>query len=198
MGSKQTEFACPVSSQVLVTQADNMVAARMRYEEGSYEGEVNEAKNPEGQGTFEYRGDDEAARLMYDGGWKDKAAEGYGVMKWQNGDRYEGDWQRGLRHGRGVYTSKATGAAYDGEYVNDKKEGQGKYSWANGDWYEGGWKDGQRHGHGIYVWKEKNEKYEGEWATGIKEGKGKFLYANGDEFTGSYAGGVRQGAGQLV
>ena len=39
------------------------------------------------QGTFEYRGDDEAARLMYDGGWKDKAAEGYGVMKWQNGDR---------------------------------------------------------------------------------------------------------------
>ena len=24
---------------------------------------------------------------MYDGGWKDKAADGYGVMKWQNGDR---------------------------------------------------------------------------------------------------------------
>ena len=41
------------------------------------------------QGTFEYRGDDEAARLMYDGGWKDKAADGYGVMKWQNGDRLE-------------------------------------------------------------------------------------------------------------
>ena len=29
--SKQTSFACPVSTQVLVTQADNMVAARMRY-----------------------------------------------------------------------------------------------------------------------------------------------------------------------
>jgi len=86
-----------------------MVAARMRYEEGSYEGEVNEAKNPEGQGTFEYRGDDEAARLMYDGGWKDKAAEGYGVMKWQNGDRYEGDWVEGLREGKGKYLSKATG-----------------------------------------------------------------------------------------
>ena len=26
---------------------------------------------------------------MYDGGWKDKAADGYGVMKWQNGDRLE-------------------------------------------------------------------------------------------------------------
>ena len=40
------------------------------------------------QGTFEYRGDDEDARLVYDGEWKDKAAQGYGVMKWQNGDRY--------------------------------------------------------------------------------------------------------------
>ena len=47
------------------------------------------------QGTFEYRGDDEAARLMYDGGWKDKAAEGYGVMKWQNGDRSLGHWVSG-------------------------------------------------------------------------------------------------------
>merc|ERR1712072_81719 len=137
MGSKQTEFACPVSTQVLVTQADNMVAARMRYEEGSYEGDVNEAKNPEGQGTFEYRGDDEAARLMYDGGWKDKAAEGYGVMKWQNGDRYEGDWVGGLREGKGKYVAKRAGGKYEGEYKNDLKHGKGKYTWSNGDWYEG-------------------------------------------------------------
>merc|ERR1712051_791893 len=135
MGSKQTAFACPqcpVSSQVFVRQAGNMVAARMRYEEGSYEGEVNEAKNPEGQGTFEYRGDDEAARLMYDGGWKDKAAEGYGVMKWQNGDRYEGDWVGGLREGKGKYLSKSTGGKYEGEYVADLKEGSGKYTFSNG------------------------------------------------------------------
>ena len=32
-----------------------MVAVKIRYEEGSYEGEVNEAKIPEGKGTFEYR-----------------------------------------------------------------------------------------------------------------------------------------------
>merc|ERR1712012_980743 len=86
MGSKQTDFARS-SRHLFITQASSMVAARIRYEEGSYEGEINEAKNPEGQGTFEYRGDDESARLMYDGGWKDKAADGYGVMKWQNGDR---------------------------------------------------------------------------------------------------------------
>merc|ERR1712032_734407 len=174
MGSKQTEFAFPVSCQVLVTQADNMVAARMRYEEGSYEGEVNEAKNPEGQGTFEYRGDDEAARLMYDGGWKDKAAEGYGVMKWQNGDRYEGDWVAGLREGKGKYLSKATGGKYEGEYAADLKEGSGKYTFANGDSYDGQWKAGLRHG------------------------QGKFTYHNGDVFSGPYVAGNRHGSGELV
>merc|ERR1712243_56118 len=84
-----------------------MVTAKIRYEEGSYTGEVNDSKVPNGEGTFEYRGDDEDGRLMYDGGWKDKAAHGYGVMKWQNGDRYEGDWVGGLREGKGKYVARA-------------------------------------------------------------------------------------------
>ena len=32
-----------------------MVVAKIRYEEGSYEGDVNEGKVPEGKGVFEYR-----------------------------------------------------------------------------------------------------------------------------------------------
>ena len=36
---------------------------------------------------FSYRGDDEHGRMSYDGDWKNKAAHGYGVMRWQNGDR---------------------------------------------------------------------------------------------------------------
>merc|ERR1712210_241819 len=158
MGSKQTAFACLVSTQVFVRQAGNMVAARMRYEEGSYEGEVNEAKNPEGQGTFEYRGDDEAARLMYDGGWKDKAAEGYGVMKWQNGDRYEGDWveglrewKGGLRHGQGTYTWKEKNEKSSGEWEEGVKQGQGKFIYHNGDVFTGPYVAGNRHGGGELV-----------------------------------------------
>merc|ERR1711992_316239 len=123
--------------------------------------------------------------MTYDGDWKNKAAHGYGVMKWQNGDRYEGDWVEGLRQGKGMYTCKASG---------------GKYEGSNGDWYEGQWKSGLRHGQGLYVWKEKNEnseeieeigRYEGSWEEGIKAGMGKFTYANGDVFTGPYVGGNR-------
>merc|ERR1712066_214597 len=83
-----------------------MVQAKIRYEEGSYEGEVNDSKIPTGAGVFNYRGDDEHGRMCYDGEWKNKAADGYGVMKWQNGDRYEGDWTGGLRQGKGKYTCK--------------------------------------------------------------------------------------------
>ena len=33
------------------------------------------------------RGDDENGRLIYEGEWKNKAAHGVGLMRWQNGDR---------------------------------------------------------------------------------------------------------------
>merc|ERR1711981_1179627 len=96
-----------------------MVQAKIRYEEGSYEGEVNKAKVPEGAGVFSYRGDDDHGRMSYDGDWKNKAAHGYGVMKWQNGDRYEGDWVEGLRQGKGKYTCKASGMKASGNLVSD-------------------------------------------------------------------------------
>merc|ERR1712059_24471 len=175
-----------------------MVAARIRYEEGSYTGGVNDSKNPEGEGTFEYRGDDEDGRMCYDGEWKDKAAHGYGVMKWQNGDRYEGDWVGGLREGKGTYTNKISGGEYVGEYKADLKHGQGKYSFSNGDWYEGEWKEGLRHGQGTYTWKEKNEKYSGSWVEGVKQGQGQFTYHNGDVFSGPYEAGNRHGQGELT
>merc|ERR1712079_328197 len=141
MGSKQTDFARS-SRRLFEPQASSMVAARIRYEEGSYEGEVNEAKNPEGQGTFEYRGDDEAARLMYDGGWKDKAADGYGVMKWQNGDRYSGAWEDGVKQGQGKFTYH-NGDVFTGPYVAGNRHGSGELVKADGEVRSEEYKEGK-------------------------------------------------------
>ena len=98
------------------------------------QGEVNASKVPEGAGVFSYRGDDEHGRMCYDGDWANKAAHGYGVMKWQNGDRwpatrnhkfllkhlfiiitnrYEGDWVDGRRQGKGLYVCKQSGSKYE-------------------------------------------------------------------------------------
>ena len=35
-----------------------------------------------------------------------KKAHGRGLMKWREGDKYEGEWYEGFRHGTGTYFSK--------------------------------------------------------------------------------------------
>lgn len=49
---------------------------------------------------------------------------GFGVYLWKNGDRYEGNYQNGV------------------------KEGIGKYFYASGPVYEGAWAQGVQHGRG--------------------------------------------------
>ena len=47
-----------------------------------------------------------------------------GIMKYSNGDKYDGNW------------------------INDAKNGQGKMEYANGDIYNGRWKNDKRYGQG--------------------------------------------------
>jgi hypothetical protein len=50
-----------------------------------------------------------------------------GVMRWPNGD------------------------VYDGEFVNSLREGDGKRTFSNGDQYSGAWKDGRKDGFGYVM-----------------------------------------------
>lgn len=40
-------------------------------------------------------------------------------MKYQNGDKYEGQWQNGLKNGAGTYIY-SDGSKYQGEWKNDQ------------------------------------------------------------------------------
>merc|ERR1711997_1380486 len=154
------------SYQLVINKVEMVLTARIRYEEGSYEGEINDNKNPEGQGVFEYRGDDDDGRLMYEGGWVNKKAEGFGVMRWQNGDRYEGDWKDGFRHGHGVYKWMDKNEKYSGNWEKGVKHGEGKFMYANGDVFTGMYDNNNRNGQGELV------KMDGEVRTeNYKEGK---------------------------
>ena len=83
----------------------------MRFPEGRYEGEVDDKKIPNGQGCLEFPGNDEMERQSYEGDFVDKKAHGKGVMRWRQGDKYDGDWENGLRHGVGNYISKVWSGA---------------------------------------------------------------------------------------
>jgi hypothetical protein len=43
-------------------------------------------------------------------------------MVWENGDRYEGEWQNDKYHGEGLATT-LDGYRYEGEWINGKEAG---------------------------------------------------------------------------
>ncbi len=49
-----------------------------------------------------------------------------------DGDRYEGDFIDGKKHGRGIYTFP-NGNRFEGDYLDDKRHGQGIMTYANKD-----------------------------------------------------------------
>ena len=67
-----------------------------------------------------------------------------------NGDKYTGDWENNLKHGKGTFEWKSNKAIYDGDWESDVRCGYGTYSLPKGDGtyekvYAGGWKDDKRH-----------------------------------------------------
>ena len=53
------------------------------------------------------------------------------------------------RHGPGVMIYD-TGRIYEGEWVNDKRNGKGYEKFPNGNFYEGDYVVGKAHGKGVY------------------------------------------------
>ena len=61
------------------------------------------------------------------GGRRPRAVPSNGTHTFDYGDgnSYTGEWENGLRHGRGVFIEASTGNRYDGEWVGDQRHGQG-------------------------------------------------------------------------
>lgn len=75
--------------------------------------------------------------------------EGYGTLHHGKKGTYEGDFVRGMKHGKGTYlfTNKLK---YVGEYRHNHREGKGTlYNMNNTIAYEGEWSDNLPHGEGI-------------------------------------------------
>ncbi len=64
-------------------------------------------------------------------------------MMFVNGDIYEGNWQAGLKHGRGKYQWK-NGVVFQGNFWLDKREGEGVLFYPNNKRVEGYWRNDVR------------------------------------------------------
>lgn len=80
----------------------------------------------------------ESINDSYEGGCKRGKADGEGFAKGE--DSYKGEFQKGLPHGKGIYTWK-DGRVYEGEFNKGEKEGEGKLTISADSIVTGYWKN---------------------------------------------------------
>lgn len=107
---------------------------------------------------------------------------------------YEGEWERGKIHGRGVYHYEPSGAAYQGEFSMNLRQGVGVYTFKDGSSYDGEWQNNERHGHGIMNWID-GSVYEGQWRANERHGQGVLKASDGFKYDGQWVCNSMEGRG---
>lgn len=105
----------------------------------------------------------------YTGQFLHERRNGHGLQKWPGQSSYDGDWEHGEKHGKGIYTSSTS--TYDGKWAEGLRHGVGKQLYHNGDEYSGTWFKGQCSGPGVYYHADGSE-FHGAWAFGKRHGAG--------------------------
>eukprot|EP00347_Sterkiella_histriomuscorum_P019256 403342342 len=163
----------------------------LKFKDAIYRGQIKNGERREGLGIMVY----DNGRI-YEGQWQNDRRHGKGFEKYSNQNTYEGDFCRGKAHGYGVYKWK-NGETYEGEWINGQKEGQGTWQNTFGESYKGEWRDNKANGHGEHIWST-GDRYVGDWFEFLKHGFGTDFFANGDQYTGQYRYGKPWGRGKYI
>lgn len=94
--------------------------------------------------------DPEQQTGSYVGQCVDGLPNGNGIIVYDDGSEYKGDYKLGLRHGPGTMLW-ANGNYYTGSWLGNLPQGLGKMVWSDGRRYEGKWFRGKLQGYGTYV-----------------------------------------------
>lgn len=112
----------------------------------------------------------------------DGLPDGEGIVRWPDGSWYQGEFQGGLRHGRGLHVSAEDGRrSYGGRWKRGKRDGPGQTA-CDSDGaldYTGDWADGRPHGRGTGKWPD-GTRYTGCWVDGIPHGHGRIVWPGDD------------------
>ena len=171
------------------TECFALVKNRTSYYRFSYEGEFKN-RDFNGFGIMVYPSGD-----RYTGGWINGSKQGQGTMLYKNGDLYKGAWNTNFKDGYGEM-NYANGSYYTGNWSLDQKSGKGQMNYLGGDKYTGLWKNDKKNGYGFYLLLS-GDSYFGEFNNNLKSGKGKIAYSNGNTFFGEWKNNKKNGPGIL-
>lgn len=91
---------------------------------------------------------------------------GYGTILYRSGNKYQGEFNNGLKHGYGKFIWKS-GSKYKGGWVQNMREGEGEEILTNGNRYVGQWQSDKKHGTGIVYDASNNVIQQGTWSSGM-------------------------------
>lgn len=136
----------------------------------------------------------------YTGEIVDGVRQGYGVMKFDNYDIYDGDWDSGKMHNVGKYkfydsTKDRYIGTYEGQFNHGVREGKGKMCYLNHDVYHGTWQNDSRTGDGI-CWFATGDVFQGIWKFDQMV-RGVYRKKNGEMYDGEIKNGKYNGYGKL-
>ncbi|XP_063173558.1 MORN repeat-containing protein 1 isoform X2 [Candoia aspera] len=157
----------------------------------SYCGEMRDQRR-NGYGRYVYPN----SFFKYEGQWQRGKKHGHGKLLFKDGSYYEGEFADGEIVGHGLRYWASTGNTYSGQFLFGELHGHGVFHYGNGGKYEGAFSYGMREGYGSLTGKD-GETYQGCFHNNKKHGGGKMTFQNGDEFEGDWILDQRQGHGVL-
>ena len=116
---------------------------------------------------------------------------GKGVMAYDSGMMYNGEWSKGSWEGHGK-VDYSPNNYYAGSFVRGRFSGEGLRGFDDGSEYERGWKDGKRSGKGTFR-NDKGDVFDGHWVNDKLKGEGRVRFADGSQYKGMFVGGVQKG-----
>jgi len=146
----------------VVTGTGNVYVQNQRYDFATFSGYIDENRIPHGKGIMRFDNGN-----VFDGDWVHGVINGQGKMTYANGDIYIGEWANNMRNGKGTYTW-VDNREYRGEYIDDMRYGEGTFM---------GWFDIISGFKGTYIGHSVNDMF---------EGQGVFVFDNGDRFEGYF------------
>ena len=154
----------------------------------------------EERGKYTGRGHCKIENGEYTGELVDGVRQGHGMLRFSNYDLYDGEWEAGKMHGKGTYkfydpVKDKYAGEYEGDFNQGLREGKGKMTYANHDVYAGAWQNDKRTGNGI-CWYGNGDVFQGIWKFD-KMVRGVFRKTNGEIYDGEINNGTYHGYGKL-
>ena len=163
---------------------------------GKYVGQMLQGK-AHGEGTYTWKNGG-----SYTGNFKEDKPHGAGKLVEIVGGKtfvYEGNFEEGVKSGKGKYSLKDGKVIYDGNWKNGVFEDDTKkavYNFPDSEQtYKGQFKNGKFHGYGEMKWPS-GVTYKGPWENDLMQGKeGELDFPNGQSYKGEFLNGKREGLG---